>query len=185
MHRFLGAINYLEKFCSQLSSVTQLQCNFSKEDMPILWSTRQQQAFDSAKVLATSVACLAYFDVTAPLILQLDTSDHGQGAALLQPIQPHSSSALDESSLRPTEKRYAQIEKECLAIVEALNIFEWWLLGKSNTESIQTTNPFSWSSRRTSPQRPNVCRECFFSYSVITLLLCPYIYIILLLQRTI
>ena len=101
MHRFLGAINYLEKFCSQLSSVTQLQCNFSKEDMPFLWSTRHQQAFDSEKVLATSVACLAYFDVTAPLILHLDASDHGQGAALFQRIQPHSSSALDGSSLRP------------------------------------------------------------------------------------
>ena len=69
--------------------------------MPFLWSTRHQQAFDSEKVLATSVACLAYFDVTAPLILHLDASDHGQGAALFQPIQPHSSSALDESSVRP------------------------------------------------------------------------------------
>ena len=61
VHQFLGAINYLAKFCSQLSSVTQLQCNLSKKEMPSLWSTRHQQTFDSAKVLATSAACLAYW----------------------------------------------------------------------------------------------------------------------------
>ena len=101
VRRFLRDINYLAKFCSELSSVTQLQYNLTKEDMPFLWSTRHQQAFDSAKALATSAACLAYFDVTAPLILQVDASDYGQGAALLQTIKPHSSSALDESALRP------------------------------------------------------------------------------------
>lgn len=31
----------------------------------------------------------------------------------------------------PTEQRYAQIEKEYLAIVEAFNEFDKWLLGKS------------------------------------------------------
>ena len=112
--------------------------------MLYLWSIRHQQAFDSAKVLATSAACLEYFDITAPLINQVDASDYDQGAALLQPIKPLSSSALDEFSLlTTTEKRYAQIEKECLAIVEALNTFDQWLLGKSNTQSTQTTNPFS------------------------------------------
>ena len=128
--------------------------------MLYLWSTRHQQAFDSAKVLATSAACLEYFDVTAPLINQVDASDYGQGAALLQPIQPLRAAPLTsllcdllrtEKGLTTTEKRYAQIEKECLAIVEALNKFVQWLLGKSNTESTQTTNPFSRSSRRTSP----------------------------------
>ena len=101
VRRFLRDINYLAKFCSELSSVTQLQYNLTKEDMPLLWSTRHQEAFDSAKALATSAACLAYFDVTAPLILQVKASDYGQGAALLQIIKPHTSSALDESALRP------------------------------------------------------------------------------------
>ena len=141
VRRFVRDINNLAKFCSELSSITQLQYNLTKEDMPFLWSKRHQQAFNSAKVLATCAACLAYFYVTVPLILQVDASDYGRGAALLQTIKLQSSSALDESSLRPiayckrpvtTEESYAQIEKECLAIVEALNTLEELLLGKSN-----------------------------------------------------
>ena len=90
VRQFQGDTNYLAKFCSALSTVTQLLYKLTKEDMPFLWSTRQQQAFDSAKVLATSAACLAYSNVTAPPILQVDVSDYGQGAALLQTIKPHS-----------------------------------------------------------------------------------------------
>ena len=69
VHQFLGAPNF--NATSQLSSVTQLQWNLSKKDMPSLWSTRHQQTFDSAKVLATSAACLAYFDVTSSGHLRL------------------------------------------------------------------------------------------------------------------
>ena len=136
VRRFQRDINYLAKFCSELSSVAQLQYNLTKEDMPFLWSTKHQQAFDSAKSLATSAACLAYFDVTAPLILQVDASDYGQRTALLQTIKPHSSSALDESSLRPIaycKRPYHYRRVLYLAIVEVLNTFEELLLGKSNS----------------------------------------------------
>ena len=142
IHRFLGAINYLSKFCTQLSSITQPLRNLTKEDIPFLWATKHQQAFHEAKALATSEPCLAYYDVSAPVVLQMDASDYGLGAALLQPSKQHGDSALDESSLQataysskslaPTEQRYAQIEKECLAIVKAFNKFDQWLLGKSN-----------------------------------------------------
>ena len=70
-------------FCPQLSSATQpLQTctNLTKEDMPFLWSIRHQQAFDSAIVLVTSAPWLAYDDVTALVILQVDVSD-------LKPLQ--------------------------------------------------------------------------------------------------
>ena len=72
--------------------------NLTKEEMPFLRSTRHQQVFDSTKVLATSVPCLAYYDVTAPVILWVDASDYDLGAALLQPIKPHNGSALEKSS---------------------------------------------------------------------------------------
>ena len=69
-------------------------------------------------------------------------TDYSLGVAVLQPSKHHKSSTFDESclqpvaysskSLTPTEQRYAQIEKECLAIVEAFNKFDQWLLGKSD-----------------------------------------------------
>jgi len=142
VRRFLEAINYLSKFCPQLSTVTQPLPNLTKDDIPFLWAAKHQQAFDEAKALATSSPCLAYYDVNAPVILQVDASDYGLEAALLQPSKQHSSSTLEDSylqsvaysskNLTPTEQRYAQIEKEYLAIVEAFNKFDQWLLGKSD-----------------------------------------------------
>ena len=49
VRRFLGAINYLSKFCPQLSTVTQPLQNLTKDDMPLLWSAKHQQALTLMK----------------------------------------------------------------------------------------------------------------------------------------
>lgn len=51
VRRFLGAINYLSKFCPQLSSITQPLRNLTKDDTPFLWSIQHQRAFEEAKAL--------------------------------------------------------------------------------------------------------------------------------------
>ena len=120
VRRFLGAINYLSKFCPRLSSVTQPLRHLTKDDVPFLWSAQHQKAFDESKTLATTAPCLKYYDVSAPVVLQVDASDYCLGAALLheKSLQPV---AYSSKSLTATEQRYAQIEKECLAIVEAFS----------------------------------------------------------------
>ena len=87
--------------------------------------------FDEAKTLANATPCLAYYNVTAPVVLQVDALNYGLGATLLQPNTQHSDGSFDDSSLQPMsysskslnpkEQRYAQIEKECFVIVEAFN----------------------------------------------------------------
>ena len=169
IRRFLGAINYLSKFCPQLSSITQPLRNLTKGDIPFLWSTKHQQAFDETKALATSAPCLAYYDVNAPIVLQVETPDYGLGAALLQPSKQHSDSALDESSLQliayssksltPTEQRYAQIEKECWpSLKPSTNLISgFW--ENQTSQSILTTSPFNQYFRSTLPQHQNACRK--------------------------
>ena len=73
-------------------------------------------------------------------MLQVDSSEYGLGAVLLQPATKTSSSSIVEwqpvayssSSLTPAEQRYAQIEKETLAIVHAFQKFDQLVFGKSN-----------------------------------------------------
>ena len=74
------------------------------------------------------------------MVLQVDASEYGLGAALLQPAT-HSASSTDilwqpvaysSSSLSPTEQRYAQIEKETLAIVHAFHKFDQLLFGRAD-----------------------------------------------------
>ena len=80
-----GCRNYFSKFCPQLSSITQLLRDLIGEDTSFLRSVNHQHAFDDAKALVTDAPWLAYYDVNTPVVLQVEASDHGLRAALLQP----------------------------------------------------------------------------------------------------
>ena len=138
--RFLGTITYLSKFCPRLSEVVRPLRDLTHINQEFLWADQHTDAFRLAKELVAQAPCLRYFDVTAPVVLQVDASEYGLGAALLQPAN-HSSNLTDivwqpvaysSSSLTPTEQRYAQIEKETLAIVHAFHKFDQLLFGKAD-----------------------------------------------------
>ena len=70
---------------------------------------------------------LTYYDVTKPVKLQVDASKSGLGAVLIQSNMPV---AYASRSLTPAETRYAQIEKELLAVVFGCNRFYQYIYGK-------------------------------------------------------
>ena len=69
-----------------------------------------------------------------PVTIQCDSSETGLGAALLQEGQPV---AFASRALTPTERGYAQIEKECLAIVFACERFSQYIFGRESV-SVQS-----------------------------------------------
>jgi len=73
-----------------------------------------QEAFDATKRLLTSDRSLRYFDPKEDLEICCDASDKGLRAALLQgqPI------AFASRSLTDTERRYAVLDKELLAVAK-------------------------------------------------------------------
>ena len=117
--RFLGTITYLSKFCPRLSEVVRPLRDLTHIDQKFLWADQHTEALRQAKELVSQAPCLRYFDVKAPVVLQVDASEYGLGAALLQPATCSLNSsdtlwqpvAYSSSSLSQTEQRYAQIEK--------------------------------------------------------------------------
>ena len=78
------------------------------------WDQPQKAAFEKLKEAVSNTPVLRYYNLSEEVTLQCDASQSGLGAALLQGGQPV---AYASRALTPTETRYAQIEKELLAIV--------------------------------------------------------------------
>ena len=85
--KFLGMVTYLSPFVPSLSSFTAPLCDLLKKDVEFTWNETYQDAFDSVKSLVCSDTTLHYFDIHRPVIIQVDASKKGLGAALL-PLHP-------------------------------------------------------------------------------------------------
>ena len=123
--RLLGMATYLSKFCPNFSDTTGPLRELTKKENDFVWRTHTHgTAFDKLKQLFINVPVLQYYDVNKPVTVQCDASQAGLGCAIMQDGQPveYASRALTQ-----TEQAYAQIEKELLAIVFALERFDTYV----------------------------------------------------------
>ena len=79
------------------------------------------------KEAITTAPVLAYYDPGKPLTLENDACEYGIGSALLQGDKPI---AFASRSLSECERRYAQIEKEMLAVTYGLEKFHHYTFGR-------------------------------------------------------
>ena len=127
LRRFIGFVTYLARFLPRLSEVLEPLRKLTVKDTPWVWSEIQDQAFQEVKRLVTIAPVLAYYDSKLPLVIQCDASEHGLGCALLQKGRPI---AYSSRALTDTETRYAQIEKEMLAVVFSLEKYNQFTYGR-------------------------------------------------------
>lgn len=132
--RFLGMLNYQSPYCPNLSGLLKPLRALTQADTEFLWSSTQEESFTSSKRLIANASTLRYYDMNKPVVLQVDASENGLGGALLQPNSDGNLQAVAFTSctLSSAETRYAQIEKECLAICHAFQKWDHWLYGKAD-----------------------------------------------------
>jgi RNase H-like domain found in reverse transcriptase len=88
-----------------------------RKDVPWNWSHTQEAAVAAIKTLITKAPVLAFYDPKKELTLENDASEYGLGSVSMQDGRPISYAS---RSLTDTEKLYAQIEKEMMALVYGL-----------------------------------------------------------------
>ena len=132
LQSFLGMVNYMQPFIPHLSHhTTPLRALLQKEAV-FDWTASTNAAFQKIKSLLTTASNthLKYYNRNLPLTVQADASQDGLGAALLQDGKPI---AFASKSLTDTERRYANIERELLAVVYACERFHTYLYGRDFT----------------------------------------------------
>ena len=116
----LGFVNYLSKFLPRLSEVVQPLREMTAKEAKFIWSPQHETAFQEVRELVVRHPVLKYYDLQEEVTVQCDASEYGLG----QPV------AFASRSLSQTERQYAQIEKECLAIVFSCERFSQYLAGR-------------------------------------------------------
>lgn len=128
LQRFLGMVQYMSPFVPNLAAHTDALRSLIKKDTEWQWTASHQQSFEMVKSLISSMCTLTYFDTTKRSTVQVDASTRGLGAVILQDGRPI---AFASKALTETEQRYANIEREMLAVVFGCTRFHTYLYGSS------------------------------------------------------
>lgn len=125
LHRFMGLATYMAKFIPCLSEVS-VPLRKLLKGVEWTWGKAEQAAFNQLKERIAKITSLRYFDPELQTTIQCDASGYALGAVLLQQGEPI---MFASRMLSATEQRYAQIEKETLAILFACKRFDQYIFG--------------------------------------------------------
>ena len=122
LRHFLGLVNHLMKFCPNLAEKMKPLRDLLKKESAWLWGPAQQEAFQQLKADLASEQVLALYDSEKETMVSSDASSFGLSRVLMQK-QPSSKMrpvVYASRSMTETERHYAQIDKEAMAITWAL-----------------------------------------------------------------
>ena len=127
--RFLGMAGFYRKFCPNFSSVVGPLTNLLQKKVNFSWTKDCDESFKKIKCVLMNTPVLSAPNFDKQFKLTVDASDIGIGAALFQ----ESDDGVDRvvcyfsKKLTKSQKNYSTIEKECLALLLALQHFDVYL----------------------------------------------------------
>ena len=147
---FLGLASYYRRFIQDFATIAKPLTELTKTKGNSLFSWTQEAdiAFAKLKNLLIQAPILGCPDYKSPFIVQTDASNHGIGVVLAQNQKGKEVViAYASRQLRPSEIKYAAIQKECLAIVWGIKHFHYYLYGQPNFTVITDHCPLQWIKR--------------------------------------
>ena len=134
LRSFLGLVSYYRKFIPNLAQLTADLSDLLKKGVqePLSFNDSQMTSFESIKNYLVTDPILKLPDPTKTFVLRTDGSGSAIGAILLQyhgdcayPV------AYASRKLTESERKFSTVERECLAIIFAVQKFSVYLIGSS------------------------------------------------------
>ncbi|UYV65657.1 hypothetical protein LAZ67_3004985, partial [Cordylochernes scorpioides] len=126
VQRFLGMVTYLGKFIPNLSDKTAPLRKLISNKSEWKFGGEENDCFEKLKNMVSNAPILTFFDPTKPITISSDASQYGISTVLMQGGQAIEYASF---SLNATQRKYAQIEKELLAIVFGCERFQYYIWG--------------------------------------------------------
>ena len=135
LRSFLGLLNYYGKFLPNLSTILHPLNQLLQTGHHWKWDARCHSAFKLAKDTLHSAQVLVHYNPSLPLKLAADASAYGIGAVIshVLPDGNEKPIAFASRTLSPSEKNYAQLEKEALALIYGVKKFHQYLYSRRFT----------------------------------------------------
>ena len=132
VRQFLGKVNFYHKYIPNASKTLEPFHRLLRKESKFEWSKDCQETFEKLKEYLTSAPALAIFDPDLPTIIYTDASLEGLGAVLKQ--KQHNGEekpvAFFSKKLTPAQKKKKAIYIELIAVKEAVQFWQYWLIGR-------------------------------------------------------
>ena len=127
---FIQTIAYLSRFRKNFSSRSEPLKQMTKQGQTFEWKPEKQKAFDDLKNSMTTAPILVPYQPERKTLVICDASPVGLRGRLFQKTA-HDYQPVNYVSrtLTETERKYAQIEREALAVEFSTNLLQMYLLG--------------------------------------------------------
>lgn len=132
LHSFLGSCNYFQRYIKGFAQIANPLYELLKKDSIWIWSNSHQDAFEKLKNSLENTCLLRHPTSENKFILTCDASDVAIGAVLSQIFNGNEYPvAFASQKLNTRQKKYSVIDRECLALVWAVQKFRHYLYGKA------------------------------------------------------
>ena len=127
---FLGLCNYYRRFVKDFAKKASPLHRLTRKDVPFVWDSDCQYAFESLQNHLCSAPILSYPDLSQPFHLYADASNSALGYILGQCIDGKEHVvAYGGRELNMAERKYSTTEREALAVVQGIKHYRPYLTG--------------------------------------------------------
>uniref|UniRef100_A0ABD2WZX6 RNA-directed DNA polymerase n=1 Tax=Trichogramma kaykai TaxID=54128 RepID=A0ABD2WZX6_9HYME len=128
--RLLGMVGWYSRFIKNEAEIKVPLARLLRKDAPFVWGADQEQAFETLKQSLSEAPVLVRPDFEKEFSIQTDSSDYAISAVFTQEREDGEQSVYYISRvLTSAERNYTVTEKECLAVIWAIEKFRPYVEG--------------------------------------------------------